>query len=50
MRMALVGSYVLIVGPSWWNYLGKIKRSGLVEGTVSLGVGFEVSREDYYSQ
>lgn len=50
MRMALVGSYVSVVGHTWWNYLGKIKRSGLVKETMSLGVGFQVLREECHSQ
>lgn len=50
MRTDLVGSYVSIIGPSCWNYLGKIKRSDLVKETVSLGVGFAVSREECHSQ
>jgi hypothetical protein len=31
--------------PSWWNCLGRIQKYGLVEGSVSLGAGFEVSKE-----
>jgi hypothetical protein len=29
------------LAPSWWDYLGRIRRCGLVGGGVSLGVGFE---------
>jgi hypothetical protein len=30
--------------PSWWTYLERIRRCGLVRGGASLGVGFEVSK------
>lgn len=30
--------------PSWCNYLGRIRRCGLVDGGVPTGVGFEVSK------
>lgn len=34
MKMTPTGSYVWNLGPSWWNYLGKIS---LIGGGVSLG-------------
>jgi hypothetical protein len=34
---------------SWWDCLGRIRRCGLVGGGVSLGTGFEVSKDSYHS-
>lgn len=36
MRMASIDSYV-------WNYLGRIRKCGLIQRDVSLGVSFEFS-------
>lgn len=36
MRMASVDSYV-------WNYLARIRKCGLIQRDVSLGVSFEFS-------
>ena len=36
--------------PSWWNCLGRIGRCGLRERGVSLGVGFEDSKDWCHSQ
>ena len=41
--MAPLGLYFECSVPSWWNYLGKMRRCGLV-GSVPLGVSFEISR------
>jgi hypothetical protein len=35
MRMS-TGSYVRLLHPSWWNCLGRVRRRGLVGGSVFL--------------
>jgi len=42
MRMAPIGSYICMLSLQSVNCLRRIKRRGLVEGGVPLGVGFEV--------
>lgn len=32
-----------LLTPSWWNYLGRVRRSGLVGEGISLSVSSEVS-------
>lgn len=44
MRMAFMDSFVWTFGPSWRNYLGRIRRYGLLRGGMSLEMGFEVSK------
>ncbi|EGW04948.1 hypothetical protein I79_003453 [Cricetulus griseus] len=43
--MAPIGSYVRVLGLQLVELLGRIRRCGLIEGGVSLGAGFEVSKE-----
>lgn len=38
------------LGPGWWNYLGRTRGCGLVGGGVSLGAGFEISKDLHHSQ
>jgi hypothetical protein len=32
------------LAPSWYNYLRRIRRYGLIGGSVPLAVGFEVAK------
>ena len=36
--------------PSWWNHLRRIRMCGLVEGGVSLEVGFEAPKVKCHAQ
>lgn len=40
-----IGSYIWILGPTWWNSLGRTRRCGHVGGGVSLVVDFAVLKE-----
>lgn len=42
--IATLAVYSLCLDPTWWNCLRRIRRRGLVGGSVSLGVGFKVTK------
>ena len=44
-----IQNYTQFLIPRWWNCLVRIRRYGFVEGGVSLGTGFEISKDFYYS-
>jgi len=43
MIMASMTHIFEYLAPRWWDYLGRIRRSGLIGGGVSLEAGCEVS-------
>ncbi|KAL6069710.1 hypothetical protein STEG23_013342, partial [Scotinomys teguina] len=44
MRMDPVSSYVDYLVPGRWNCLGKVRKYGLIGGSVPLEEGFEVPK------
>lgn len=48
--MASIGSYIGMLGPHLVELFRKIRKSGLAGPDVSLGVGFEVSKDLCRSQ
>ena len=45
MKMTPIGLYISILGPHEWNCLKRIGRCGLLGGSVSVGEGFDVSKD-----